>query len=454
MSTLPELAASSYAIRSILMDEENIGHVDAAHQISGIANETVSETAVRRWRRGPDGPESAEMPPDGAQTVSDTQTEVFGDQDRAALHDKLDDLLNETNADPGATVGMRVSTWDSMTKGDDGEPNVTRMYGVQLRSRRLTPTWPVVQQADPVTIIAPTLTRAMDVRNTSHQVAVILPDPQIGYRFYPDTGAYDPFHDIKAMDVALQVVQDLQPDLVVWLGDLLDLAEFGKYEQEQAFTFMTQKTIQTAYEYLMLFGANTGHQVVLEGNHDRRLQKMITANAMAAFGLKRASDVTGWPVLSVPHLCRFDDMDIEYVGGYPAGEYWINDRLKCIHGLLVRSNASTAKAVSDDERVSTIFGHIHRIETHYRTANVRGGARIRLAHTPGCLCRIDGAVPSVHGSTGLDGRPVTHYEDWQQGLTIVRYAPGDGPFSIETAFINTIEGYTTVAGGKIYKPRV
>jgi predicted phosphodiesterase len=452
MSTLPELAANSYAIRTILMDEDNIGHVLAARQISDIANETVSETSVRRWRRG-DYEGDAQHAPDSAQTVAETQRQVFGDEDRVALHAKLDDLLSETNADPGATVGMRVSTWDSLTKGEDGEPNVTKMYGVQLHSRRLTPSWPLVQQVDPVNIVLPDYTTPL-VWDDRGSVAVILPDPQIGFRYYPDTGEYDPFHDIKAMDVALQIVQDLRPDQVIWLGDVLDLAEFSKYEQEQAFTFMTQKTIQTAYEYLSLFGANAGHQVVLEGNHDRRLQKMVTANAMAAFGLKRAGDVTGWPVLSVPHLCRFEELGVEYVGGYPAGEYWVNDRLKCIHGLKVRSNASTAKAVADDERVSTIFGHIHRIETHYRTANVRGGARIRLAHTPGCLCRIDGAVPSVHGSTNLDGRPVTNYEDWQQGLTIVRYIPGDGPFSLETAFINTMEGYTTVAAGKTYKPRV
>ncbi|WP_218571937.1 hypothetical protein, partial [Pseudomonas sp. SZ57] len=71
---------------------------------------------------------------------------------------------------------------------------------------------------------------------------------------------------------------------------------------------------------------------LIEGNHDRRLQKSILRNAKAAFGLKRANDPESWPVLSVPNLLRLDDLGVEYVEGYPAGEKWINDNLVCIHG--------------------------------------------------------------------------------------------------------------------------
>lgn len=160
------------------------------------------------------------------------------------------------------------------------------------------------------------------------------------------------------------------------------------------------------------------------------------ANAAAAFGIKIAGAPDSWPVMSVPHLLRLDELDVEYVGGYPAGAYWINDRLQCIHGLKVRSSGSTAKIVSDDERVSTIFGHVHRIEMHYKTVRVRNGGRTNFAFTPGCLCRIDGAVPSTKGSTDVHGRPVLSYEDWQQGLAVVHYNEGDSPFAIEPIYID------------------
>ena len=51
-----------------------------------------------------------------------------------------------------------------------------------------------------------------------------------------------------------------------------------------------------------------------------------------------------------------------------------------------------------------------------------------MAASPGCLARIDGAVPSTKGGIDLDGVPLQSYEDWQQGLAVVRYEPGDGRF--------------------------
>jgi hypothetical protein len=192
---------------------------------------------------------------------------------------------------------------------------------------------------------------------------------------------------------------------------------------------------------------------VLEGNHDRRLQNMITKNALAAFGLKQALDTTGWPVLTVPFLCNFAELDVSYIEGYPAGEYWINDNIRAIHGNKVRSNASTAAAVVKDEDVSTIFGHIHRVETQYLTRSNRSGGRVLVAHSPGCLCRVDGAVPSVKGSTDLNGRAVESYENWQQGLSIVRYEPGDGAFAIESLFIDTFGGHKIRFGDKVFQPQ-
>ena len=281
---------------------------------------------------------------------------------------------------------------------------------------------------------------------------MILPDPQIGYRMYED-GTLDPFHDQAAIDVALQIVADLQPDLVLWLGDYLDLAEFGRFEQEAAFARTTQAAIDYGHELLAKVAALSpgARQVLLEGNHDRRLQKMVTTNAMAAFGLRQAGD--DWPVLSVPHLLRLGEMGVEYVGGYPAGEFWLTDDLKAIHGVIVRSGGSTARAVADDETTSVLHGHIHRIETAYKTVRTRGGGRIRVVHSPGCLCRIDGAVPSTKGSTTLDGRPVQSWENWQQGLAIVTYGGCDQPFSLESVHIDATAGYRAVYGGSVYLPR-
>jgi hypothetical protein len=55
-----------------------------------------------------------------------------------------------------------------------------------------------------------------------------------------------------------------------------------------------------------------------------------------------------------------------------------------------------------------------------------------MAASPGCLARIDGAIPSTKGGVDLDGRPLTRHENWQQGLGVVMYEDdGDHKFSYE-----------------------
>jgi len=349
-----------------------------------------------------------------------------------------------------------IKHWQMGSKDADGEPQVTDLEGTRVKLE-LKPTWadgpawPAVQPADPI-IIRPT--RKKPDTKKWFKTAIVLPDPQIGFRRDLQTGQLDPFHDEKAMQVALQLINELQPDVIVNLGDLVDFAEFSRFEQEPAFQMTVQETINRAYQFLCEQKANApnAHIVIVEGNHDRRIQKAIVNNLKSAFALTRAQVPESWdeklPVLSLPHLLRLDELGVEYVSGYPAARYWINDRLKCIHGHIVRSGGSTAKAVNDNERVSVIFGHVHRIEMHFKTVNVREGGRTNLAFTPGCLCRIDGAVPSTKGSTDYLGRPIQSFENWQQGIGVVSYVEGDGMFDIEPVYIN--EG-VTIFRGKLYQ---
>jgi predicted phosphodiesterase len=364
------------------------------------------------------------------------ETSASGNRARSRLG-KISDLLERSGIDLGeigSVEKIRISEWQGVTKNDDGEAQIHDLGGVSVvinPAWATGPEWPVVQQAAPVTI-----KHAPKPRPTKNRfkTAVILPDPQIGYRMFED-GSLDPFHDDEAMAVAVQIVRALNPDLIVNLGDFLDFAEFGKFEQEPAFAKTTQASIDRGHRFLCEQRANApdAHIVLLEGNHDRRLQKAVTMNAAAALHLKRAETPDDWPVASVPFLLRLDEdhLRVEYIGGYPAGIYWVNENLACIHGHTTRSRGSTVRAVVDDERTSVIHGHIHRIELQHKTRRTFEGAKRSLAASPGCLCRIDGAVPSAKGSTDPHGHPVNATEDWQQGLAVVEYEGGDRNFNVD-----------------------
>jgi hypothetical protein len=149
------------------------------------------------------------------------------------------------------------------------------------------------------------------------------------------------------------------------------------------------------------------------------MEKFVMINAASAWGLKRAN-IDELPVMSIPYLLRLDEIGVEYIDAYPAGAYWLTENLRAIHGNKVRSGGSTAAAYTNaDPHISTIFGHVHRQELQSKTVFNRDGAIKSVAVSPGCLCRVDGAVPSVNGSTHIDGKSAQYFENWQQGVTVV-----------------------------------
>ena len=90
----------------------------------------------------------------------------------------------------------------------------------------------------------------------------------------------------------------------------------------------------------------------------------------------------------------------------------------------------------NNEKVSVIYGHIHRIEMAYKTREDYDGPKTVMAASPGCLARIDGAIPSTKGGVDLDGRPLVRHEDWQQGFGVVTYEDtGEHRFSYESVLI-------------------
>lgn len=283
------------------------------------------------------------------------------------------------------------------------------------------PAWPVIQPAKPVhiTLTAPTVTPVRGMR-----LALKGADTQIGYRRHPD-GTMDPFHDAAAMEVFTRAAHRLQPDKIQILGDFLDLASQGRFAQEAAFAQTTQAAIDTGHAFLAQLRAvcPSAEIVVIEGNHDKRMQNFIETNAVAAFGLKRAGLPESWPVMSLPYLLRLDELGIEYVDAYPAATDWDNDTTRNIHGTKANSKGSTtAQYVHQVPHLNTWAGHTHRTEiTYHSVIGPRGEPIESYSANPGCLCRVDGAVPSVNGAIGADGTAARVVENWQQGFGLAYY---------------------------------
>jgi hypothetical protein len=373
-------------------------------------------------------------------SLTDKLNEVATQDARVEAHKKvlgsIADMLARKNIDI-AEIGdiKRVSLYQSVIKNDQGEAEVQDLTAIQFSPTwESGPEWPVITQGPSIQLPKST-TKAEAPKE--FKTCVVVPDIQIG--FYKNfDGSLEPTHDEAAIEICLAMIRQLKPEVIACVGDNLDLPEMGKYLTYPAYAQTTQASIDRATVFCaqMRAAAPNAKIVWLAGNHEERMPKYLLTNAAAAYGLRKGNTPESWPVLSVPYLCRMDEYGVEYKPGYPAADFWINKKLKIIHGDRVKSSGSTAHVYLNAEKVSVIYGHIHRIETAFKTREDYDGPRTIMAASPGCLARIDGAIPSTKGGVDLDGRPLTRHENWQQGVGVITYEDqGDHKFAYEVATI-------------------
>lgn len=306
-----------------------------------------------------------------------------------------------------------TGSWDSVEWAPNGTPGVIEV------SRAVTPK-----------VVAPKFTAAPLVG--TWKTAVADADHQIGFR------GEDPFHDEAAINISHQIVAIEQPHQRIIPGDFIDFATLSRFEQEEAFRGCMQRSLDYGNELLAIDRELSPNSkiVLIEGNHDRRMQRFATENAPDVMHVRKANSGDKWPALSVPNLLGLEELGVEYIDAYPAGMWWINDNLRAIHGDKVNSKGSTAQRYADQTpHVSTLFGHTHRQEIIRRTTFNRHGKIVSSFINPGCMCRVDGAVPSVKGAVGVNGEAAIAWEDWQQGLVVIRYKD-TGEFFTQLVEIN------------------
>lgn len=276
-----------------------------------------------------------------------------------------------------------------------------------------------------INISIPKLERHSRPKNMG--LAISMPDTQIGY-FTEDDGSISTVHDEAAINVAHQLIGYIQAtegvDMVVYQGDNVDFPTFSKYKTAPGSLGKVQMSLNrlsteaaTAREL-----APDAEIAMLGGNHDQRQLNYLSEHMPDMIGVKRVGETKS--IFDISYLCRFDDYDVEYIDSYPDGEVWANEGLKFIHGKTVKSAlGATAAATLASEGVSTAYGHHHHAALVYDLIRSHRGSESFWAGSAGCLCRIDGAVPS--GQVGFNSVGGTNkrkdLERWQQGIMVIYY---------------------------------
>lgn len=322
----------------------------------------------------------------------------------------LQQLIDSCNIDLEEWIIERhvINKWEVGAKNSRDELQISPLFQVKawLTKRHPDQITPVVQ---PVDITINVIKQSHNKPERTRNIAVTLGDPHFGFSMDMMTRELTPMHDRSALSVALQIVKDIQPDVIVWKGDILDLPDWSdKFLQSPEFHFTTQPAIVEASWWLSQFVQScNAENIAVIGNHGERIDKALMKHVISAYGL-RSADNLDIPVMSLRNLLALDKIGVYWAGS----EHWITDNIRVIHGDIAKTTpGATAKAINDRANETTIFGHIHRTELTSRTIHTRNGQRTITAFCPGCLCRVDGVVPPGKLQNWQQGFAVLHYDD-------------------------------------------
>ena len=126
-------------------------------------------------------------------------------------------------------------------------------------------------------------------------------------------------------------------------------------------------------------------------------------------------------------LLNVDAYDAAYLAGYPAGSLWLRD---ADHGPAIAvehgKHHNVAKR-SQNLAHNVVLGHGHHPDMRHNVVRLDHNTTVRVhAVSPGCLCRVDGWVPSTNAGVDEWGLPVRNVENWGQAVTIADYHAAGG----------------------------
>jgi hypothetical protein len=313
-----------------------------------------------------------------------------------------------------------INKWEVGTKQLDGSIVTEPLFQVKVWLSKRIPDEIIFPSIQPINIKIDKIEYKNNNKSLYLKKAMIIADSQNGYNKDINSGQLTPFHDRKAWDIVCQISQDIKFDLVIALGDMIDLSEFSdKFIKSPSFYFTTQPALLELNWWLTQL-SHIKEKIYLCGNHEDRLERSIINNMVSAYGLKSVNELKGPDSLSIDNLLNLKEIGFKYFKKYPTDEFWINDNLKCRHGTVIKQGSGdSVKEILKNTRCSEIIGHIHRQELAMKTVHVRDGEKSYVVFSPGILARIDGVVPSHNGK-----------ENWQQGCGIVYYEEKNGYFNI------------------------
>lgn len=288
----------------------------------------------------------------------------------------------------GTTEWEVRKTIKAIKKGTLDVPNLEEEVKEKASKKVRRSSVEIIADLRPLTIKVPKPSMAKKKDNELFTVA-----------FVGDT--HGQFVDERALNVACSVIADVAPDALVHLGDLGDFYSVSRFDKDPNRKLVLQEDLAHAGRILGILNqcvSEDTRKILVEGNHENRLDRYIKHNAPALAGL---------PHLQMENLLDLDNLGWEYVDH----DLELVEDFLIKHGESVRSKAAyTAKAEMEAAWMSGVSGHTHRAAVYSYTPrkSFLSKRRSPIWVENGCLCQMDAEYISGNAN-------------WQQAFSIIRF---------------------------------
>ena len=243
---------------------------------------------------------------------------------------------------------------------------------------------------------------------------------------FPDQ--HYPIHDVKAMNVALQVLEKAKPDIFVNLGDV------GEFESVSSHKYKRRKRPPLEFQLplidqdiadvnkeldkvdAVLDKVGCKERYICQGNHDEWLDKFVEENPYLEEYMFREA-------------CRWDERGFKY---YSFNKVLSIGKLSFIHGAYITS--THCKKTLESYGCNIIYGHTHDL-SRFSMTRMRDGAI--SAWSLGCLKDM-----RPEKNTWLRGR----LTNWNHAVAIVDFFK-NGNFTVQ--IVEIVKGKTVLNGEEL-----
>jgi hypothetical protein len=232
------------------------------------------------------------------------------------------------------------------------------------------------------------------------------------------TDTHVPYHDQQALDVVYGIIRDVQPKVIVHLGDLLDCYKISRYTKDRRHMKDTQDEIDLARTILHQVSqiAPEAEKWWLEGNHEARLDELLNTLPGTAAEIIKLRDIQS--ALTWPSLLRLEEIGWDFVPVKGQAHHKIFPKLITKHGDIVRKHSGmSGKGEWERYGKSGLSGHVHRVGQFY-TSDFNGN---HVWTECGCTCQL---------KPGYMADP-----KWAHACVLVHFTPNGERFSVEPVYI-------------------